>query len=262
MLMGNRYNERERNFGGVQVSVYYLCSGFGMEHSFNNKFGELLAKDLEKRNSLVVIPCAENMDDVEAHVSFFTEQLAETGIFFENIVILSKEMTQVMQCAYIENADLIYFMGGYPFIQRDFIEENKLRNSLQEYSGVVLGISAGAMNMSKYIIMVTDGEHSNETRVEKGLGLVDFSVYPHCAFSGDIFAKSFYIGSDLVDSEKLLIASRNIGDVYFLQNKTETDMLKISFIREEDGKKEFVSMYDGKVWKATTAGYKLIEEYV
>ena len=243
------------------MSVYYLCSGFGMEHSFNNKFGELLAKDLKKRNSLVVIPCAENMDDMEKHVSFVTEQLAETGIVFEKHVILSKEIPQAEQCAYIKNADLIYFMG-YPFTQRDFIEENKLRNSLQEYSGVVLGISAGAMNMSKYIIMVTDGEHSNETRVEKGLGLVDFSIYPHCAFSGDVFAPSFYIGSDFVDSEKLLTVSKNIGEVYFLQNKTETDTLKISFIREKDGKKEFVSMFEGKVWKATAAGYELIKEYV
>ena len=153
-------------------------------------------------------------------------------------------------------------MGGYPFAQREFIVDNKLRNCLQEYSGVVLGISAGAMNMSKYIIMITDGENSDETRIEEGLGLVDFSVYPHCAFSGDIFAPFFYIGSDFVDCEKLLAVSQNKGDVYFLQNKTETDTLKISFIRVKDGKKEFVSMLEGKVWKATTAGYELIKEYV
>lgn len=244
------------------MSVYYLCSGFGIEHSFNNKFGELLAKDLKQRNSLVVIPGVENMDDIETHVSFFIEQLAEAEIVFEKHMILSKTISQVEQCAYIKNADLIYFMGGYPFAQRDFIEDNKLRDILQKYSGVVLGISAGAMNMSKYIIMVTDGENSDKIRIEEGLGLVDFSVYPHCAFSGDMFAPSFYVGSDFVDSEKLLTASENKGDVYFLQNKTDTDTLKISFIRVKDGKKEFVSMFEGRVWKASSAGYELIKEYV
>lgn len=243
------------------MPVYYLCSGFGMEHSFKNKFGELLAHDVKKRESLVVMPCAENRNDMEAHVAFFITQLAKAGIVFKEYVILSNDIPRWKQCEYISNADLIYFMGGYPFIQKDFIENNKLRDSLQKYSGVVLGISAGAMNMSKYIIMVTDGEHSNETRVEDGLGLVDFSVYPHCAFSGDLFAPSFYIGSDFVDSKQLLMASQNKGEVYFLQNKTETDTLKISFIRVKDGKKEFVSMFDGRVWKATTAGYELIEEY-
>ena len=126
----------------------------------------------------------------------------------------------------------------------------------------MLGVSAGAMNMSKYIIMVTDGANSDETRVEEGLGLVDFSVFPHCAFSGDTFAASFYIGSGLVDSQNLLTACKGKGDVYFLQNKTETDTLKISFICAKEGKKEFVSIFDGRVWKATENGFELIEEYI
>lgn len=244
------------------MSIYYLCSGFGMEHSFANKFGELLAGDLKKRDSFVVIPGMESMDDMRAHMSFFTEQLAEVGISFENCVILSKEIPQEKQCEYIKNADMIYFMGGYPFEQKEFIENNNLGDCLREYSGVVLGISAGAMNMSKDIIMVTDGENSDETRVEEGLGLVEFSVYPHCAFSSDTFAASFYIGSDLVDSEKLLSACQNRGDVYFLQNKSEADQLKISLIRVENGKKEFISMFEGKVWKAFESGFELMKEYV
>ena len=157
---------------------------------------------------------------------------------------------------------MVYLMGGYPFSQKAFLEENELQECLREYSGVVLGISAGAVNMSKYIIMVTDGVNSDETRVEEGLGLVDFSVFPHCAFSGDTFAESFYIGSDLVESRKLLTACKDKGDVYFLQNKTESDTLKISLIRVKDRKKEFVSIYDGRVWKVVEEGFELIEDYI
>jgi len=65
-----------------------------------------------------------------------------------------------------------------------------------------------------------------------------------------------------VEAKKLLTACKAKGDVYFLQNKTETDTLKISFIRVKDGKKEFVSIYDGGVWKATEEGFELIKEYV
>lgn len=244
------------------MPIYYLCSGFGMEHSFVNKFGELLSADLTNRNSLVAIPCTENSEELQVHLSFFTEQLAEAGIIFRNHIILSSSMTQTEQCDYIKHADLIYFMGGYPFAQKEFIVRNKLEDTLRSYQGVVLGISAGAMNMSKYIIMVTDGPNSNETRIEEGLGLVDFSVFPHCAFSGDTFAPSFYIGADLVDSTKLLQESQGKGDIYFLQNKTETDTLKISFIRVENNKPQFVSMYDGKVWKATKNGFEIIKEYI
>ena len=244
------------------MATYYLCSGFGMEHSFVNKFGEMLANDLKLCKSLVVIPCGGDKEETEAHVGFVTQQLEEVGIGFERKIILSEDMSREEQRCNIKDADLIYLMGGYPFSQKTFLEENGLREYLQEYSGVVLGISAGAMNMSKYIIMVTDGATVDETREEEGLGLVDFSVFPHCAFSGDTFAESFYIGSDLVESQKLLMACKEKGDVYFLQNKTETDALKISFIRVKDGKKEFVSIYDGRVWKATEDGFELIEDYI
>lgn len=244
------------------MATYYLCSGFGPEHSFVNKFGEMLDGDLKIRKSFVVFPCGENKAEIEAHVSFVMQQLEEAGIVFENRMILSADMAQEEQRRYIKSADMVYLMGGYPFSQKAFLEENELQECLREYSGVVLGISAGAMNISKYIIMVTDGVNSDEMRVEEGLGLVDFSVFPHCAFSGDTFAVSFYIGSDFVESQKLLMACKEKGDVYFLQNKTETDALKISFIRVKDGKKEFVSIYDGRVWKATEDGFELIEDYI
>lgn len=244
------------------MATYYLCSGFGSEHSFVNKFGELLANDLKLCKSLVVLPCGGDKEETEAHAAFVEKQLEEARIVFEKRMILSADMPQEEQCRYIKNADLVYLMGGYPFSQKAFLEENGLSECLQEYSGVVLGISAGAMNMSRYIIMVTDGATGDGTRVEEGLGLVDFSVFPHCAFSGDTFAESFYIGPDLVESQKLLAACDEKGDVYFLQNKTETDTLKISFIRVKDGKKEFVRIYDGRVWKAAENGFELIEEYI
>jgi len=244
------------------MPIYYLCSGFGMEHSFVNKFGQLLSADLSKRNSLVAIPCTENEEELKAHLSFFTKQLSEAGITFNKNIILSSAMSHDEQYDHIRNADLIYFMGGYPFDQKYFILQNRLEDALRNYHGIALGISAGAMNMSKYIIMVTDGPESNETRIEEGLGLVDFSVFPHCAFSGNDFTPSFTIGSALVDSKTLLQASQGKGDVYFLQNKTETNTLKISFIRVENSNPQFVSMFDGKVWKATENGFEIIKEYI
>lgn len=49
--------------------------------------------------------------------------------------------------------------------------------------------------------------------------------------------------------------------MYFLQNKTEADTLKISFIRVANSQTQFVSMLDGKVWKASENGFKILKEY-
>ena len=50
------------------MATYYLCSGFGPEHSFVNKFGEMLANDLKLCKSLVVIPCGGGKESCSASV--------------------------------------------------------------------------------------------------------------------------------------------------------------------------------------------------
>ncbi len=244
------------------MAIYYLCSGFGTEHCFVNKFGELLSADLKFRNKLVVIPCTDNYEELNSHIDFFSDQLAEIDIEFEETILLTDDMFSEEMNNHIKTADMIYLTGGYPFIQRNFIFDNRLSKSLLDFSGVMLGISAGAMNMSKRIIMVTDGINSDETRVENGLGVVDFSVFPHCAFSGDEFAKTFHIGDDTVVSEKLLEASQGKEPVYFLQNKNEKNELKISFIRTANGETHFLSIYDGKIWTATANGFEIVDTYI
>lgn len=244
------------------MAIYYLCSGFGMEDCFVNKFGELLSKDLKATRSMVAIPCSDDEELISGHLEFFKDQLEKAGIYFESIIALNLEMSFEQMCKNIKNADMLYFMCGYPFEQKQFIEKNGISDALRSFDKVILGISAGAMNMSEYIIMVTDGENSDQTRIEKGLSLVDFSIFPHCAFSGDEFADSFKIGEDTVYSQKLIEACKSRGDVYFLQNKDDKGNLKISLIRVENNKKEFVSIYNGKVWKLAPSGFEIEKEYV
>lgn len=73
----------------------------------------------------MAIPCGENKVETEVHVSFVMQQLEEAGIVFENRMILSADMAQEELCMYIKNADLVYLMGGYPFLQKAFLEENR-----------------------------------------------------------------------------------------------------------------------------------------
>lgn len=237
------------------MAIYYLCSGFDMEHSFVNKFGEMLSVDVKQYKQLALIPSTDDYNKSKEHLEFMKQQLAEAGMCFDECTILTDTMSEAELKEQIRNSDMIYMMGGYPRIQRHFIRKHGLERTLHEFDGVILGISAGAMNMSKYIIMVTDGENNDEIKVDNGLGLVDFSIFPHCAFSGETFAESFFIGSDLVCSQKLITACKDRGEVYCLQNKTETGESKISFIRVENKKIHFVSIHGGSAWRVTEKGF-------
>jgi hypothetical protein len=73
------------------MAIYYLCSGFGMEHSFCNDFGKRLSEDVMKRNSIVYIPASNNTGEILDQVSFFKAQLIEIDMVFPNHIILNSD---------------------------------------------------------------------------------------------------------------------------------------------------------------------------
>lgn len=82
----------------------------------------------------------------------------------------------------VENSDLILLAGGHVPTQNAFFQEAGLREFLGSFDGVVMGISAGSMNMADdaYIQPEEPGESSPEfTRFCLGLGLTDVNIVPH-----------------------------------------------------------------------------------
>lgn len=83
---------------------------------------------------------------------------------------------------WIENSDLIVLAGGHVPTQNRFFRETGLRELLQGFDGVVIGISAGSMNMadSAYIQPEEPGESSpGFVRFRPGLGLTQANIVPH-----------------------------------------------------------------------------------
>lgn len=82
----------------------------------------------------------------------------------------------------IENSDLILLSGGHVPTQNAFFQEIGLRELLEDYPGVVVGISAGSMNSADvvYVQPEEEGESSPDfPRFAPGLGLTDINILPH-----------------------------------------------------------------------------------
>lgn len=82
----------------------------------------------------------------------------------------------------IENSDLIVLAGGHVPTQNDFFREIGLRDLLEGFPGVVLGISAGSMNMADtvYVQPEAPGESDPDfQRFVPGLGLTWVNICPH-----------------------------------------------------------------------------------
>lgn len=82
----------------------------------------------------------------------------------------------------VANSDIIFLAGGHVPTQNAFFQEIRLLELLTEFDGVVLGISAGSMNMADmaYVQPEEPGESSPDfVRFSPGLGLTDVNILPH-----------------------------------------------------------------------------------
>ena len=70
-------------------------------------------------------------------------------------------------------------VGGVTLIQNEFVLRITLKEMLENYDGILMGLSAGALNMCEHTIDTpVDPEHDENIQV-KGLGITDIVVEVH-----------------------------------------------------------------------------------
>lgn len=106
---------------------------------------------------------------------------AEAGIPFSSYAVLDG-FNADQAGPLVMDSDLIVLAGGHVPTQNAFFQEIGLREILEDYHGVVMGISAGSMNCAweAYIQPEEEGESDPDfPRFAPGLGLTDVNICPH-----------------------------------------------------------------------------------
>ena len=106
---------------------------------------------------------------------------AQEGMAFSHYAVLDGENFYEAK-KLVRESDLIVLGGGHVPTQNAFFHRIHLRELLADYNGVVLGISAGSMNMAD--IVYAQPEEPGESgpdyqRFIPGLGLTDINILPH-----------------------------------------------------------------------------------
>ena len=106
---------------------------------------------------------------------------AQEGMAFSHYAVLDGDNFYEAPKLVMES-DLIVLAGGHVPTQNAFFHKIKLPELLREYDGVVLGISAGSMNMAQIVYAQPEepGESSPEyQKFIPGLGLTNLQILPH-----------------------------------------------------------------------------------
>lgn len=162
-------------------------------------------------------------------------------------IIISKKL--------VNNASFIILLGGDPYIQKELCEHLNIFNELKKYNGVMLEMSAGAMYMSKNIIIIPCSNEYNCFHIEEGLNLTGISIYPHNNFIGDIFPKQIVNDEEITKSEDLIKVAKEHEEFYLLQDNYINESIdEVSLIRIENNNIEIFKDNNGRVWKCTKEG--------
>ncbi|UAL49588.1 Type 1 glutamine amidotransferase-like domain-containing protein [Sutcliffiella horikoshii] len=152
---------------------------------FPENLGRVLQEDITDRKSLVMI--SSNPSIYEDDGAIERSWLERAGIIFDEYHLINYRVQKEDTHNLIQNASAIFLLGGNTLKQNDLLMEFELSDLIKKSRAVVMGASAGAINMSaKWLCSKKLGFKVETSSVYKGIGLDDFSVLSHFDLENNI----------------------------------------------------------------------------
>ena len=243
--------------------IRYYCSGFDRDNIFGHGLGDMFKAELNDTKSIVYIPGgAEKTEKARTkYIPNFTQHFKNAGIEFETVNIITPDLSTDEAKGMIKNASFVMLMGGDPYKQKQLCENLGIIDELKNFDGIILGFSAGAMLMSRHIIITPCSTEFPDFHIGPGLNLDGISIYPHNNTSDTEYPDVLVSGDEEYKKSDLLQVSGDYSRFYLLQdNLRENGQTDVSLIKSINGKIEFYTENDGKIW-VVDQDIKLVKKY-
>ena len=158
------------------MKTHYYLGWF--DNFFPENLGKVLKEDITDRKSIVMISSNPSLyeDDGATERSW----LDQAGIIFDEYHLINYRVQKEDAQRLIHNASVIFLLGGNILNQNGFLMEYKLSDWINKSRAVVMGASAGAINMSaKWLCSKKFGDEVEVSSVYEGIGLDEISVLSH-----------------------------------------------------------------------------------
>ena len=165
--------------------ITYIFSGFSVEEHFGKEVSRVFQKDLKDCKNIIFIPGGMGKNSkTDKYVNTDVEWFREIGIDIKNVDIFDVDMNMETLEEKINNADIIFLMGGDTIGQFEFISKLDISEKIKEFQGAVIGVSAGAINLGNISICSKDIDDGVEnTKIYEGIGRIDYTFEPHFEIS-------------------------------------------------------------------------------
>ncbi len=147
-----------------------------------NGFTEKLRKYWKNKANGLLLSAMPDLANVNDSIcASMKETFDASGFPVGRLDVCDRRDTSLVQR--LSDYDFLILGGGHVPTQHAFFEELSLRNALQKYDGIVIGISAGTMNSAK--IVYAQPEEAGESidpsyqKYLPGLNITDINILPH-----------------------------------------------------------------------------------
>lgn len=210
--------------------VRILTSGF--LNGFTDDFKSVLKTYIKVgMNFAFVASEFENIyEKTDWYCNKFLKMFSDCGITFDSVNVIDGRMTKETAQDMVRNSDVLWLAGGDTPTQFTYFESYGLIPCIREQKGVIIGMSAGSINMAKTAICTLTCDH-NELKIYEALGLVEFSVEPH--FDKDNITEELFVLSEkyplygICDDGAIVCTEDNtlhLGDVFMIDHRHVTQL--------------------------------------
>lgn len=164
-----------------------LISGSFKKLEIPQEVIKFIKKNTKENNNITYI--ADNFDKYENNDKFvlkLNKAFEEKEYKFNNINIIDSRKTKEEMIKNIKLSNIIFILGGNTLKQIKNINDYNLKEYICNDNKIVIGISAGAINMAKKVVLAKDiNDDIPELSLYDGVGLVDINIEPHCDFEDE-----------------------------------------------------------------------------
>ncbi len=163
-------------------------------------------------------------EKTDRYFYLFLDMFEKAGIFFEHKNVIDGRLSMKEAQKLVAEADVIWLAGGDTPTQFRYLQNYGLDTVIKQHNGVIIGMSAGSINMAKTAICTLSCGHYKQ-EVYDGLGCVDISVEPHFNRSTTpdelIDLSKEYTIYGLCDDSFIICTGKTVefhGEIYKLNN--------------------------------------------
>ncbi len=177
----------------------------------------------------------------EVAEEFVRDFLAAGFSVIQHLVLDTRNADKAVQL--LEEYDVVILMGGYVPLQNEFFQKIQLREKIQKFDGIIIGISAGSMNSAD--VVYVQPEYDEDVREDfvkfrEGLNLTKVQILPHYQKIKDDVLKGKRLFEDITYADSMENEFYALVDGSFVRVQNGKSRLFGEAYRIKDGQIELV----------------------